>query len=48
MSHSRRTLSLVTMLLIFGALGAGVVWRLMSCCLPVKPLRSSLRAPPSR
>lgn len=29
MSHSRRTLSLVTMLLIFGALGAGVVWRLL-------------------
>jgi membrane fusion protein (multidrug efflux system) len=29
MSHSRRTLSLVTMLIIFGALGAGVVWRLM-------------------
>lgn len=29
MSHSRRTLSLVTILIVFGALGAGVVWRLL-------------------
>ncbi len=29
MSHSRRTLSLVTVLLILGVLGAGVAWRLL-------------------
>jgi membrane fusion protein (multidrug efflux system) len=29
MSYSRRTLSLVTLLLVFAALGAGVVWRLV-------------------
>ncbi len=29
MSHSRRTLSLVTLLLIFGVVGAGVGWRLL-------------------
>lgn len=29
MSYSRRTLSLVTILLVFAALGAGVVWRLI-------------------
>ena len=29
MSHSKRTLSLVTLLIIFGALGAGVAWRLL-------------------
>jgi len=30
MSHSRRTLSLVTLFLIFGTAGAGVAWKLLS------------------
>jgi RND family efflux transporter MFP subunit len=29
MSHSRRTLSLVTVLIVFGLLGAGIAWRLL-------------------